>query len=110
MPIVVSGNAAKRLGRAQHSATCQLSSASSFPELSCKKQDHVDLLATILSTSVPRSASSRQEPAQNGKHNTADGVAIEHGLTLSDPDTHIIVDANDLGALGLYNGSCVQVR
>ncbi|BDA49160.1 Peroxisomal biogenesis factor 6 [Coccomyxa sp. Obi] len=109
MPIVVSGNAANRLGRAQYTASCHLSCASSFPELSCKQQYHVDLLATVLSTSVQRSASPRQEAAHDGKYNTADGVAIGHGFTLSDPDADIIVDAKDLGTLGFYNGSCVQV-
>lgn len=110
MPIVVSGNAAKRLGRAQHSAACQLSCASSLPQLLHKKRDHVDLLAAVLSTSVPRSASPPQEASHDGEHDTVDSIAIEHGLKFSDPDADIIVDANDLGTLGLYNGSCVQVR
>ena len=105
MPIVVSGNAAKRLGRAQYTTTCQLHCASSFPQLSSNKQDFFDLLATVYPTSVLRSASPRQEAAQDGKYNTADTV-----LTFSDPDADIILDASVLGTLGLYNGSCVKVR
>ena len=112
MPFVVSGDAAKRLTRVQYTAEGQTSSSGSVTESFGKKEHYIGALDTQLLSSVSL-VTIPPEDLRDGLHRTVNGVARatnEHVFIGRDPEAELIIHPDDLGGLGLYNGSLVQVR
>jgi len=112
MPLVVSGEAAARIARAQHTIKGQTKSSTSLSKTSCSGEPSFELLAAVLSTISPL-ITSTEHHSRNGSlqgSKTAATASTRTGLTVHDPDAEIIVPGDDLGRLGLYDGSLVRVR
>ena len=111
MPVVVSGDAATRLIRALKNAGGDTPGTDSVSEVCGDKDHHFGVLDTQVSSTVP-SVTLLTQTLPDGQPRTADGGARDyhgHVFKCRDPDTEIVLDANVLGRLGLYNGSVVQV-
>lgn len=109
MPLIVSGEAAARIARAQRTTKGQPNSSISLSETSCSGEPSFELLVSTISPLVISTEHhSRNGSLQGSK--TAAITSTTNGLTVHDPDAEITVSGDDLGRLKLYDGSLVRVR
>jgi hypothetical protein len=112
MPVIVSGNAATRLTRAQKHAGNVATCSGTVSDACGDKEDHIGVLDTQILSAVTSGTYLTQD-LHDGQHQTVDGVARDHhgrAFVGHDPDTEVVLNADGLGKLGLYNGSLVEVR